>query len=310
MDIKTILRSVGISPCGESNKNIFIKCPFHDDSRPSLSIKKSDGKWICGGCKRKGDFNKFLLLLQTANVDVSKVDHSSDVFTGVPVEEDQEKEIDLEEAKRLIKLCYDYYAEDYLSSRNITEEFAMKLGLGYNPENKRVIIPAYGLMSDFLGVTSRSVVNEKPKYVHTHFIKYIPFHSVYHSTDFHFNYKIPDRVKYDAILVEGSFDAFNILKFMGDIESENHFITNIGKIITVFGSNLTDSLSRYLGTYLNSFIVCFDNDEPGRKGEISAAEKLLPFGPVWTVGNKPKEKDVGDYEEVDFNQLSLLSYPF
>jgi 5S rRNA maturation endonuclease (ribonuclease M5) len=51
MDIREALASLGVTVVRESNGNLLCLCPFHDDHNPSLSVRESDGLWICfGGC--------------------------------------------------------------------------------------------------------------------------------------------------------------------------------------------------------------------------------------------------------------------
>jgi CHC2 zinc finger len=42
-----------------SGENMAALCPFHDDTRPSLSIRRKTGQWNCHGCNRKGNIFRF-----------------------------------------------------------------------------------------------------------------------------------------------------------------------------------------------------------------------------------------------------------
>lgn len=46
-----------------SNGRLHTRCPFHDDASPSFSIN-TEGLFICGGCGRKGNFPKFMKLIE------------------------------------------------------------------------------------------------------------------------------------------------------------------------------------------------------------------------------------------------------
>lgn len=45
----------------------FIKCPFHDDDDPSLSISEERRTWYCYGCLARGDFLDFLVRIDLKN---------------------------------------------------------------------------------------------------------------------------------------------------------------------------------------------------------------------------------------------------
>lgn len=55
MDLKSFLREkMGITECIETDKDLIILCPLHNDSSPSLHISKKKQVWHCFGCHEKG----------------------------------------------------------------------------------------------------------------------------------------------------------------------------------------------------------------------------------------------------------------
>lgn len=61
LDLAAVIRGAGIElvPRG---KNLFGRCPFHEDDKPSLSVNPEANLWQCFGCRAGGDVYKFLEL--------------------------------------------------------------------------------------------------------------------------------------------------------------------------------------------------------------------------------------------------------
>jgi len=63
----------------------FIKCPFHDDDDPSLSISEERRTWYCYGCLARGDFLDFLVRLDIRNgKKINKVQKANELLNEVP----------------------------------------------------------------------------------------------------------------------------------------------------------------------------------------------------------------------------------
>src|SRR5512133_4019159 len=50
-------------PVPERSQNAMVRCPFHGDDRPSMSIDLDRGLWVCFGCGEKGGLNRLASLL-------------------------------------------------------------------------------------------------------------------------------------------------------------------------------------------------------------------------------------------------------
>jgi DNA primase len=56
MEIKDIKERLDIKHYGlQANRNHMLKCPFHEETEPSLKIYPNTNTFNCFGCKANGD---------------------------------------------------------------------------------------------------------------------------------------------------------------------------------------------------------------------------------------------------------------
>ena len=60
-DLATLVRSRGVELKKNGGKNLIGKCPFHDDSTPSLSVDPIKNVWHCFGCNAGGSVIDFVM---------------------------------------------------------------------------------------------------------------------------------------------------------------------------------------------------------------------------------------------------------
>jgi len=58
-DLLETIQREGFSPIRRGNR-YWIRCPFHDDRKPSLCIDAERGLWYCHGCGKGGDVITFI----------------------------------------------------------------------------------------------------------------------------------------------------------------------------------------------------------------------------------------------------------
>lgn len=61
VDLAAVVRAAGVE-LKPKGKNLFGRCPFHEDDTPSLSVNPEARLWQCFGCRAGGDIFKFLEL--------------------------------------------------------------------------------------------------------------------------------------------------------------------------------------------------------------------------------------------------------
>ena len=56
LSILSVLKHYGLQP----DRNHMLKCPFHDDEKPSMKVYLETGTFHCFGCGRSGDTIEFI----------------------------------------------------------------------------------------------------------------------------------------------------------------------------------------------------------------------------------------------------------
>lgn len=121
-------------PIGDDE--VKVRCPVHDDSSPSVSINVKKNKWVCYGCKAKGDFITFL-------AHATKVERST-VIVDLSTRYDLEdvKEIDPRTVEKMHAKVWEagpLLAE--LRKRQISDEMIREARIGFH--EGRLTIPIY-----------------------------------------------------------------------------------------------------------------------------------------------------------------------
>ena len=63
LSIETVLKHYGL----QANRNNMLKCPFHEETEPSLKIYPDTNTFNCFGCKANGDTIEFIQLKEKCN---------------------------------------------------------------------------------------------------------------------------------------------------------------------------------------------------------------------------------------------------
>lgn len=128
-------------------KNFLALCPFHSEKTPSFNVSPELQRYICFGCKRKGDVFEFiqefdrLTFPETLELLAEKAGVKLEKLTPDPQEKMRR---DLFELLDWAQQYYTYLlhqhpvgrtARDYLQERGLTPSMAKAFGLGYAPES-------------------------------------------------------------------------------------------------------------------------------------------------------------------------------
>lgn len=160
VDVEDALNRLGID--GRSGgENIAARCPFHEDSSPSLSIHSGEGVWQCHGCHKKGNLEQLWAAIKGIPVAEARGEMTAIYGVGksparLPSREDVAKwESGLD----------DIAAFGYLESHAIPIEFAREQGVGFDGES--IVWPVRDRKGDGLLIAKRRRVlglnGEKPK---------------------------------------------------------------------------------------------------------------------------------------------------
>ncbi|MEO0132631.1 MAG: CHC2 zinc finger domain-containing protein [candidate division WOR-3 bacterium] len=110
----------------------LVRCIFHDDTHPSLSINIEKGLFYCHACRIGGDINDFLRLV------------SDKKRTDILYEEVERFHAALVENKKLI---------DFLANaKKITFKVVKERKLGYDELTGRYVIPVYDIQGELVGI--------------------------------------------------------------------------------------------------------------------------------------------------------------
>ncbi|MBN8691405.1 MAG: DNA primase [Armatimonadetes bacterium] len=138
--VDVVGRKVSLKKAG---KNFVGLCPFHSDSKPSLTVNPSLGIYKCFACGAGGDSIKFVQeterlsfgdalrqLADEVGVELSSKKDAPDA----KLRESREAAMQFAHKFFVAQLAQNKVAQEYCRSRGIDEETIKKYGLGYAPE--------------------------------------------------------------------------------------------------------------------------------------------------------------------------------
>ena len=181
----TILSYYGIRHRG-THGQVSVRCPFHEDTRPSLSVSLARNVFYCHACKAKGDVLDFVARME--NVGVPQATAIIAEACGIPMHGRRppsfpsERAANSRPAENPLDVCKVgapsiirprlQYRHPYLDARGMTPALIETFGLGFCPKGyfrKRVCIGLHGPDGAFLGYAGRwasdNVPDGVPKYL-------------------------------------------------------------------------------------------------------------------------------------------------
>ncbi len=152
-EAKNIIKDTPISsiinfyhPISKKGADFKGVCPFHNDTKPSMSISDSKGVYKCFACGAAGDGIKFVQDLR--NLDFIEAVKDIAGQLSIPIDEFKKKEKNpkFEMGFRVLNYAYKLYKKygsdakpkaflDFLKNRNLNEESVKAFGLGFAPNN-------------------------------------------------------------------------------------------------------------------------------------------------------------------------------
>ena len=233
-----LLREKGFTPDSRGG-NVWIRCPFHDDATPSLSISvnKPGHPWLCWSTAC-GQHGKLAGLLQGVLDDgaVSSVPVEAAVPSVYP-------EAWLEQYR---------WRHPYLSTRGFPDWFQDARGIGFDKKRARVTFPVRDREGRLAGLIGRSVINEEPRYFYYwHFPKSLTLYNIENV-----------REGEDLIVTEGVTKTLRLVQW--GMPS-----------VSILGSRLSEQQAGLLeGLRPRRVLLCLDPDESGIKGVKEARKSL------------------------------------
>ena len=287
-------------------KTLVGLCPFHNEKTPSFTVYPDTRSFYCFGCGAGGDVISFVRRID--NLDYIEAVKAVAQIAGMPMPEDgyddtlSKKRMRLlaanREAARFFNACLmqekNRDALNYFLSRGLSLNTIRHFGLGYAPNEwraliehlrskgftdeelvlanlarrsdkdgrvsyydnfrNRVMFPIIDLRGNVIAFGGRVMDDSKPKYINTSDTL------VYKKSNGVFALNFAKNANDNKlILVEGYMDV---------IALHQAGFTNA---IACLGTAFTSEQANLLARYAEEILICYDNDEAGRK----ATEKAL-----------------------------------
>lgn len=131
-------------PVSERNQNAVVRCPFHDDRLPSLSIDLDRGLWICFGCGLRGGLSSLARRMDREIDDVEVTLRTYEAAANNPYYEEMPDFADM--AKALRTSLYEYKPTEvveFVTGRGLDPRVVRHFGLGWDYAGKRIAFPYY-----------------------------------------------------------------------------------------------------------------------------------------------------------------------
>lgn len=283
-----------IKPSPKAGKNFYV-CPFchsgeHDNKTGALSVYNKEKNWYCFSCGEYGDVLD--LIGKMENIDNYKAKKhrlteiiGRDPFNGgqtimdsnfsspqsvptkalVPATDDKPKAEKVLEARQNLKLWHsnvgDTLPKTYLHRRGLSDETIKRFKLGYNSQNRSIVIPYFAdkvyYAERLISPTNHKY--EKPKRDNL-------------GTEPIFNQEALQQTE-PIFVCEGQFNAISIEQAgghaiaLGGAQGKNKLISELKK-----------------KKKQAPLIICFDADEPGKQASLELAADLVEIGQKYIVG--------------------------
>jgi DNA primase len=307
--VKAIVKGLGLNIIGESNDNLVLYCPFHNNvNTPCFYISERTGAWLCfnpscgeaGGLKDlvkrilgKNEFEvlRFIMSKKSEADDIFE-DTLNSLFEDKPdFEEFPQETLD----NLYTELGNSEEAKEYFKSRGINEESMHYFKLGYSSKMDMVIVPVHSPDGMPVGLVGRSIKEKRFKNSTN-----LPKNKTM------FNIHRAKRIGENVIVVESSFDAIRIHQ------------AGFPNVVATLGGHLSKENLALLNRYFNRITIMTDADLAGRELGFSIANRLKNKDILWASYEYGKiyphdAKDAGDMTEKEIitcikNAVSDIEY--
>ena len=269
-----------------------LRCPFHDDKTPSLSISAQTGKFHCFGCHAKGgdifDFvvakedisagdrtksrRKAALLIQDwvgvrpvatpARETAAAAESTPPVEDVTPADEEPTEGTNppLKFAFKHLDTRHPYLTQERALSEATIDFFGLGLHAGKGIMQGRVVIPVHNEQGELVAYAGRTPGEPPPgagKYTFPpNFKKSLVLFNIHRARE---------HATEGLIVVEGFFTVFDF------------FQRGRKNVVALMGSSMSTEQERLIVETVGPkgrVLLALDNDEAGRKGSADALHRL------------------------------------
>ncbi len=288
-------------------------CPFHNDSKPSLSIVDEKNFYHCFACGAHGDIIKFTMEVDGFNFPEAVEKLAS--IAGLEMPQQNPEEIRKEARRRTLKEVMEeatrYYEKllwesadragiNYLRSRGLSDRIIKAFRLGYAPDGGSNLLQAMKKLNiddDLLNEVGLVRVSESRSTPYDYFRnrvlfpigdrrgKIIGFGGRLIGSGEPKYLNSPEtplfqkgRVLYGVAQArEVAVKKEEIIVAEGYMDVISLAEAGIGNAVAPLGTALTEDQIRELWRFAREPYVCFDGDEAGLRAASRASERCLPI---------------------------------
>jgi DNA primase len=296
--IKSVIKNLGLNVLSESNDNLSLYCPFHNNTNTySFSISAISGAWLCfnPSCGESGsltdlvkkilnknDFQALRFIMSYAN---SEDDMFDEELRSLLEDKPDFEEFSQETLNNLYQeLGKSENAREYFKSRKINEDSMHYFKLGYSSNMNMVIVPVHSPDGIPVGLVGRSISDKRFKNSTN-----LPKNKTM------FNIHRAKKVGSNVIIVESAFDAILVHQ------------AGFPNVVATLGGHISKDNISSLNRYFNKIIIMTDSDEAGRKLGLNISDRLKNKEVLWASYEYGKiyphgAKDAGDMSDTEIKQ--------
>lgn len=318
----------------KKGNNHFGLCPFHGEKTPSFSVNEREQFFHCFGCGAGG--NVFTFLMQMENMTfVEAVQHLAErAHIALPEAELSPKEKQrylrrermMEAAKEAARFYYYQLTRTppgetalrYLESRQVTEEFRRRFGLGYAPVSReglasylkkkgytedellgagllsgkegrvydrffnRLMFPIFDAAGRTIAFGGRVMGQGEPKYLNS------PESEIFNKRRNLYGMSLAKKSRRNFIMmVEGYMDVLSLHQ------------AGFDNAVASLGTALTKEQSLLIKRYSDQVVLCYDSDGAGTNAARRAIPILEEAGLKVKVIHVPGSKDPDEFIKVN-----------
>ena len=295
-------------------KNLIGLCPFHNEKTPSFTVYPDTQSFYCFGCGAGGEIISFVRRIE--NIDYIEAVKSLADRSGMPMPEDGYDDSLIIKRKRVYEMNKEAakffhqtlmseegkVALEYYLSRGYTMSTIRKFGLGYAPDSwdsllrhlrklgysyeevyeadlakkstktdktryydnfrNRVMVPIIDVRGRVVAFGGRVLDDSKPKYVNSS----------------------------DTLVYKKSLGVFSLNNAKNSNDGQLMAVEGYMDVIALYqagftntvaalGTAFTPEMAKLLSRYADEILLCFDNDEAGRK----ATERAIQVLALWDL---------------------------
>lgn len=325
---------VHLSPKGGS---LWGLCPFHSEKTPSFHVVPDRQLYKCFGCGKGGGVINFIMEME--HLPYPDAVRFLAKRAGMEVPEDgtddqwrKKRARSVEANRAAARFYYNYLGSDggkevrdYIAQRQISPKFATRFGLGaapgewdaltraltaqgfskmelmdaglavagknggvYDKFRSRLMLPVIDVRGDVVGFTSRILPGlEGAKYLNSPDTVCFKKSQLIYALNLAKSTKRPN-----LILVEGNIDVITLHQ------------AGFDNVVATMGTALTADHGRILSRYTRELVVCYDNDEAGKKStdrvlgilkDTDMTVRVLQLPNAFDAGGKPLKQDPDDF---------------